>query len=97
MDVAIIADEITAVGWRLVGAQVQTSDAGTVSDCLRVALSDADLVLITAELASAMPDSQLQEALLSERPLVLVMADLKHEREPPDIQDEVRRALGVML
>lgn len=97
MDVVVIADEITAVGWRLAGAQVQTPDAGAVSDCMRVALRDAELVLITAGLAAAMPDSQLQAALLSERPLVLVVADLRHGREPPDIQDEVRRALGVTL
>lgn len=97
MRIAVIADEITAVGWRLSGAYVQTPDARTVSAGLRAALLDSDLVLITAELAAAVPGSQLQEALLAERPLVLVMADLRHEREAPDIQDDVRRALGVML
>lgn len=93
----VIADEITAVGWRLAGAQVQMPDARSVGECFDVARRTADLVFITAELAGHLPTPQLQDALLVQRPLLLVIADLLHSHEPPDIVDEVRHALGVPI
>lgn len=97
MEYVVIADEITAVGWRLAGAQVHTPDAPAVPECFRMAQRSADLLLITAELANAVPSAELQQALLSQRPLVLVIADLQHHREPPEVETEVRRAMGVDL
>jgi vacuolar-type H+-ATPase subunit F/Vma7 len=97
MRCVLIADEITALGWRLTGAQIELPDARTVAECFTVALRDADLLLITAPLAASVPAAQLQDALRSQRPLVLVIADLQLKREPPDVEDEVRRALGVSI
>jgi vacuolar-type H+-ATPase subunit F/Vma7 len=97
MKLVVIADEITAVGWRLAGAQVQMPDARTVGESFGTALRSADLVLITAALAARLAGAQLQAALLSQRPLVLVIADLQREFEPPDIEVEVRHALGVAI
>ena len=96
MDLTVIADEWTALGWRLAGARVVIPDRQTVEDCFRTALRDSQVVLITAELASAVPASQLEEALRAQPPLVLVIADLREDREPPDMEDETRRALGVV-
>lgn len=96
MKCVVIADEITAVGWRMAGAQVQVPDAGAVAECFGAAQQrGTDLLLLTAALAALLPYPQLRSALLLQRPLVLVVADLRHRREPPDIDDEVRRALGV--
>ena len=97
MNLAVVADEFTAVGWRLAGARVLIPDAGTVESCFRTALSGADVVLITAELAAAVPATQLQGALHAQPPLVLVIADLRSGLEPPDIEDETRRARGVTV
>ena len=97
MKFVVIADEVTAVGWRLAGAQVQMPDVRTVGECFGTALRSADLVLITAALAARLPDARLQAALLSQRPLVLVIPDLQRHREPPDIEVEVRHALGVAI
>ena len=66
-------------------------------DCWHEALRSADLVLITAEYAEAIPPLELDAALLAEKPLVLVIADLRNRREPPAIQQDVRRALGVSM
>jgi len=93
----IIADEITAAGWRLAGAQVQLPDARTVAECFTAAQRSADLVFITAELAVHLPTAQLQNALLAQRPLVLVISDVSSSRQPPDVVDEVRHALGVAI
>ncbi len=95
MKLVLIADEVTALGWRLIGAQVQVPGTETARVCFRAALRSADMVLITAEYASAIPFVELSAALLASKPLVLVIADLRHEHEPPAIEGEVRRALGV--
>lgn len=97
MDLAVVADELTAVGWRLAGARVLLTDAPNVAETFRTALHGADLVLITAELAAAVPAGQLQHALHAYPPLVLVIADLRRGREPADIEAQTRRALGVAL
>ena len=97
MNWVVIADEISAVGWRLAGANVQTPDARTVAECFISAQRSADLVFITAALAVHLPVPQLQSALLAQQPLLLVIADLRHSREPPDIDEVARRALGVAI
>jgi vacuolar-type H+-ATPase subunit F/Vma7 len=97
MKLTVIADEVSALGWRLIGARAEVPGPGpgTARGCFREALRGADAVLITAEHARAIPTTELNAALLAAKPLVLVIADLRHQHEPPEIEDEVRRALGV--
>ena len=95
MEVAVLADELTAVGWRLAGAQVAEATADNAAACLQAALESADLVLVTAQLAAVIPPLQLQAALLGFPPLTLVIADVRREQEPPDLEAQARRALGV--
>jgi vacuolar-type H+-ATPase subunit F/Vma7 len=93
----LIADEITAVGWRLAGAEVELADARTAGQCFSAARESADLLLITAELAACVPQAELEVALRTQPPLVLVIADFNRRHEPPAVEDEVRHALGVVL
>ncbi len=95
MKIAVVADEVTALGWRLIGAQVQVPAGTSAREGFREALRNADVVLITAENARELPATDLNSALLADKPLVLVIADLRRRHEPPDIELEVRRALGV--
>lgn len=95
MRIALIADELTALGWRLIGARVLIPEAGSVRDCWQLALRDAEFVVITAQYAAAIPAAELDEALLGEKPLVFVIEDLRGEHEPSDLTHEVRHALGV--
>jgi vacuolar-type H+-ATPase subunit F/Vma7 len=95
MKISVIADEVTALGWRLIGAQVQVPAETSTRDLFRAALRSADVVLITAEYAREIPAAHLNSALLAGKPLVLEIADLRRRHEPPDIELEVRRALGV--
>ena len=96
MDVVVIADELTAVGWRLAGARVAIAGPAEVEERFQQALERADLVMITAQLAAHVPAPQLQAALLAFPPLTLVIADLQRAQEPPDLQAQARRALGVL-
>jgi len=97
MELALICDEITALGWRLAGAQVHVPEPEGASEALRAVLGGAEVVLITAALAARIPREQLEAALHASRPLVLVIEDLRHTREPPDLTQEVHQAMGMML
>jgi vacuolar-type H+-ATPase subunit F/Vma7 len=97
MILGLIADEVTALGWRLIGARVWLPGSSSAQDCWREALRGSDLVLITAEYAGAISPPELEAALLAEKPLVLVIADLRGGHEPPDLDAMARRALGVSM
>ena len=96
MEVAVLADELSALGWRLAGARVTLATRANIAASLQGALQSADLVLLTAGLAAFIPEDQLQAALHGFPPLTLVMADLRHDQEPPDLEQLARRALGVL-
>lgn len=96
MELAVLADELTAVGWRLAGAKVLLASPENVAACLATALQGAQVVLVTAELAAAVPAEQLQAALIRFPPLTLVVPDLRHRQEPADLEVQARRALGVL-
>ena len=97
MKLTVIADEVSALGWRLIGARVLLPAVSTALDCFREALRSSELVLITAQCARALPAAELRAALLAFEPLLLEIADLRHLEEPPEVEREVRRALGVAL
>jgi vacuolar-type H+-ATPase subunit F/Vma7 len=91
----LIGDEFTAAGWRLAGVHALIPDPREVGVALRTALQEADIVLITAELASRVATAELTGALLGSKPLVVVIPDVRARQKPPDIEGEVRAILGV--
>ena len=95
MNWVIISNEVSALGWRLSGAQPLIADERSVQKGLAEARRDADLVLITAELAKHLPDSVLNAALLAEKPLIAVIPGLPSCSEPPDLEQEVKHVLGM--
>jgi vacuolar-type H+-ATPase subunit F/Vma7 len=97
MNWVIISDELSALGWRLAGAQPLIADEHTVEERLADARLGADLVLITADLARTLPDSVLGTALLAEKPLIAVVDGLSSGEEPPDLEGEVKRVLGIAV
>jgi len=86
----VIADEVSALGWRLAGAQPEER----LADARH---GGADLVLITADLAKRLPDSVLDAALLAEKPLMVVIAGLASGSEPPDLEQQVKHVLGIAV
>ncbi|MCW8963394.1 MAG: Vacuolar H+transporting two-sector ATPase F subunit [Gammaproteobacteria bacterium] len=90
-----IGDRISAAGFRLGGAEVNTPEPGMEATVFRAALEDSELVLLTAEVANRLPDTMLDEAMISEAPLVLVIPDVRGLHEPVDIADSLRRQLGM--
>jgi len=92
----VIADELTAVGWRLAGARVYIASAADVEERFEQALASAELVMISAQLAARLPAPRLEAALLAFPPLTLVIADIRCAQQPPDVEAQARRALGVL-
>ncbi len=91
-----IGDEATAAGYRLAGAETYVPSAAEVADVFRRAReADADLILLSAQLAGALPAEELETALLGERPLVTIVPDAHGRHAAPDVAREVRLALGI--
>jgi vacuolar-type H+-ATPase subunit F/Vma7 len=97
MNWVIISNELSALGWRLAGAQPLIADEHSVQERLAEARRGADLVLITADLAKRLPDGVLSAALLAEKPLIAVIAGLPSGDEPPDLEQELKHVLGIAV
>lgn len=91
-----IGDEATAAGYRLAGAETRVPTAGETPDVFRRALADgADLILLSAERAGDLESTELGAALAAEHPLTAVVPDAYGRHAPPDVEREVRLALGI--
>jgi vacuolar-type H+-ATPase subunit F/Vma7 len=91
-----IGDEATAAGYRLAGAEVRTPAIEEALEVFRRAReAEAELILLSAALAASLPPEELEPALLSDEPLVAVVADAHGRHAPPDVAREVRLALGI--
>lgn len=95
MNWVIISDEVSALGWRLAGAQPLIADEQSVEERLAEARQRADLVFITADLAKRLPESVLSTALLAEKPLLAVISG--RGSEAPDLEQEVKHVLGIAV
>lgn len=86
-----IGDEHTAIGFRLAGLDVQTDSAGWDE-----ALERAPFVIITAEMAAALPPGVVEAAIRRSDPPVALIPDIRGRSAPADPADRVRRVLGVV-
>lgn len=91
----VIADELTAAGYRLAGARTIVPSTRNLSALFAAARADCELLLVTAALAARLPPQELESARVAERPLLLVIPDVLRRRDPPDLAHELQRVLGV--
>jgi vacuolar-type H+-ATPase subunit F/Vma7 len=91
-----IGDEVTAAGYRLAGVEtLMPSETEAVDTIQRALTGEAELVMLSAELASLIPEQQAHRMLRSERPLVTIVADVYERFRPTPLEPEVRKALGI--
>ncbi|KAA6184951.1 Vacuolar H+transporting two-sector ATPase F subunit [Thiohalocapsa marina] len=97
MDAVFIGDEISAAGWRLAGLQchVPPPTSAEVTALFQRVRDEAGLVLITAELAEQLSQRLLDEALRTQSPPTLVIADIRGRRQPADLAASLKRQLGL--
>lgn len=90
-----IGDELTGAGFRLAGMRVFEAVAGDIESLFKQALQQAPLVLITARASSDLPQSLLEDAIRRAQPPVSIVPEAVGGPPLPDIEREVRAALGV--
>lgn len=93
----IMADELSALGWRLAGAQPLIAAEPNLRERFAEAQRDADLILLTADLARHLAGSVLDAALLAEKPLIALISSLPAGGDPPDLDQQVKRVLGIAV
>lgn len=94
-EVVFIGDELTATGFRLAGATALVVPPEEAATALRTAREEASLVLLAASHARGVGAAELDEALMSAHPLTVLVDDLLERVAPPDMEQLMRRALGV--
>ena len=93
--VTFIGDELIATGFRLAGADVIIVSPDGAGEALQTARDSAALVLLAATHAGGVATAGLEQALLAARPLTLIVDDILGREAPPDMEQMMRRALGV--
>jgi vacuolar-type H+-ATPase subunit F/Vma7 len=92
---AFLGDEVSGLGFRLAGVQVHRPEPHEVRDLFLRLHNETSLLILTAEVACALPPELLRQAELNPRPLVLVIPDVRNRVAAPDLVVEVRRQLGM--
>jgi len=90
-----LGDEVSAAGWRLVGAEVRMPAAGEEATALAWASARAPLVLVSASVARGAGDAAMQRAAAALAPLLLVLPDLQGGTPLPDLAARLRGHLGL--
>ena len=91
-----IGDETTALAYRLAGVEARVPGAGETPGVYARAIEDgAELVLLAAPCAAELEPGVLAAALVSLRPLVAIVGDVRGRDTVPDVAREVRLALGL--
>jgi vacuolar-type H+-ATPase subunit F/Vma7 len=91
-----IGDEVTAAGFRLAGVETRVPTGPETTEVFQQAAADgAELVLLSARRARDLDAPALEAALIATRPLTAVVPDVMGRHAPPDIEHEVRLALGI--
>lgn len=92
---ALLADEVTAAGFRLAGVDVHVPDDVGLARTFQRLCDESQLVLITAELAERLPKGVLARQRRAPATLVLVIPDVRGRREPDALGNALRRQLGM--
>ena len=91
---AYVGDAVDAAGFRLAGARVFTPAAGEEAAALAHARDIAQVVLLSRDVAAALPRGELEAALAALQPLAVIVPD-GGEISPLDPAERVRAQLGL--
>ena len=91
---AYVGNAVDAAAYRLIGAHCWAPDAGTEAAALQSALQSAEAVFVTAAVAERLPRGELDAALASGHPLVVIIPEL-NQPCPLDPAERTRAQLGL--
>jgi vacuolar-type H+-ATPase subunit F/Vma7 len=90
-----IGDEISAAGWALAGMEVITPTAGSEERTVKAVLPDAELLIITSQVAQIITPALLEKILTSTSVLTHVVGDMQNQLPQPDYEAQLRAILGL--
>jgi vacuolar-type H+-ATPase subunit F/Vma7 len=91
-----LGDEVTAAGYRLAGVRAYTPQEHELVASLKLARSEASLIMLSARLARALPAAELDRLLAGVTPPVLVVEDVSGAAPLPDLATRLRHELGML-
>ena len=94
---AYLGDATTAAGFRLAGLEAHAPEADHLLSTFRQLLTTTDLLLLGVEAARDLPTAEVNAAVASGRPLVVVVPDIHGVAPMRDLKQRLRRELGVDL
>jgi len=91
---AYVGDAVTAAGFRLAGARVFSPASGAEAAALAQARAAAEVVLLSAQVAEALPRGELEAAQAALQPLLAIVPE-GGTISPADPAERVRAQLGL--
>ncbi|MEZ5716298.1 MAG: V-type ATP synthase subunit F [Paracoccaceae bacterium] len=90
-----IGDEVTAAAFRLAGVETRVAAPDEAAQVLAAELARRRVILLTNELARALPRAMMDRVLQSVEPVVTILPDLRGRAGALDLEARVRRELGI--
>ena len=90
-----LGDELSAAGFRLAGVSARVPPGGDEAAWLHSAMREAKIVLLGARCAASIPADELEAALASISPLVMIVPEFDGRPTPADPASRIRQLLGV--
>lgn len=90
-----IGDELTALGFRLAGADTHTPAEAQIAPLFRSLQGQEGLLILTQSAAAVLPEDELQAAMLAARPMILVIPEASGGAPPVDFAQRLREQLGM--
>lgn len=91
-----IGDEVSACGYRLAGLRTHIPVQKNLPAELDSIAEDSSLVLLSAEIAARLPDTERKRLLARIKPPVVVVPDVRGQTELADMATYLRKQLGVL-
>ncbi len=94
-EVVFIGDDITAIGFRLAGVHSIVPRSGELADVVARERSTCRVLVITAALFGSLPTKLGDDLKQAMSPLLAIVPDARRTAPVPDLERQVRRALGI--
>lgn len=94
-ELIFIGDALTAAGFRLAGVESFAPQADRLVERIEAERPRCKVMAVTAPLFAALPEPLARELRQAEQPLLAIVPDIGASTPPPDMDEDVRRALGI--
>ncbi len=94
-DMIFIGDEVTAAGFRLAGVPSFAPEPERLAAVVIEERKDCRILAMTAALLAALPQPLARELVGAREPLLAILPDARDTVPVPDLEAEVRKALGI--